>query len=92
MPLSDMGATLSSEGCRRSKFTTKPNWFVVIGRKAKHVSQDEAMSCVFGYTIGNDVTARSWQKSDRTHWRAKNTDTFKPMGAMDRDPMSTWTR
>ncbi|MBV8868405.1 MAG: fumarylacetoacetate hydrolase family protein, partial [Acetobacteraceae bacterium] len=33
-----------------------------------------------GYTVGNDVSERSWQKSDRTMWRAKNTDTFKPMG------------
>ena len=38
------------------------------------------MSCVFGYTIGNDVSERTWQKADRTMWRAKNTDTFKPMG------------
>src|SRR6266700_4171356 len=53
---------------------------VVIGREAKHLSREDALSCVFGYTIGNDVSERSWQKSDRTFWRAKNTDTFKPMG------------
>jgi 2-keto-4-pentenoate hydratase/2-oxohepta-3-ene-1,7-dioic acid hydratase in catechol pathway len=35
---------------------------------------------VFGYTIGNDVSERTWQASDRTLWRAKNSDTFKPMG------------
>ena len=33
-----------------------------------------------GYTIGNDVSERTWQGNDRTLWRAKNTDTFKPMG------------
>ena len=53
---------------------------VVIGRRAKHLSEAEALSCVLGYTIGNDVSERAWQKSDRTFWRAKNTDTFKPMG------------
>jgi 2-keto-4-pentenoate hydratase/2-oxohepta-3-ene-1,7-dioic acid hydratase in catechol pathway len=53
---------------------------VVIGRKAKHLTEAEALSCVLGYTIGNDVSERTWQKSDRTFWRAKNTDTFKPMG------------
>ena len=53
---------------------------VVIGRSAKNVSESEALSCVLGYTIGNDVSERIWQKSDRTLWRAKNTDTFKPMG------------
>ncbi len=53
---------------------------VVIGRRAKHLSEADALSCVFGYTIGNDVSERAWQASDRTLWRAKNTDTFKPMG------------
>jgi 2-keto-4-pentenoate hydratase/2-oxohepta-3-ene-1,7-dioic acid hydratase in catechol pathway len=53
---------------------------VVIGKRTKHVSEAEALGCVLGYTIGNDVSERTWQKSDRTLWRAKNTDTFKPMG------------
>jgi 2-keto-4-pentenoate hydratase/2-oxohepta-3-ene-1,7-dioic acid hydratase in catechol pathway len=53
---------------------------VVIGKKAKHLTRENALGCVFGYTIGNDFSERSWQKSDRTMWRAKNTDTFKPMG------------
>jgi 2-keto-4-pentenoate hydratase/2-oxohepta-3-ene-1,7-dioic acid hydratase in catechol pathway len=33
-----------------------------------------------GWTIGNHISERTWQKQDRTLWRAKNTDTFKPMG------------
>ena len=53
---------------------------VVIGKQAKHLSEADALSCVLGYTIGNDVSERTWQRSDRTLWRAKNTDTFKPMG------------
>ncbi len=53
---------------------------VVIGKQAKHLSQENALSCVLGYTIGNDVSERGWQASDRTLWRAKNTDTWKPMG------------
>jgi 2-keto-4-pentenoate hydratase/2-oxohepta-3-ene-1,7-dioic acid hydratase in catechol pathway len=70
---------------------------VVIGKKAKHLSEAEALSCVLGYTIGNDVSERSWQKSDRTMWRAKNTDTFKPMGpwietAVDLSAMETIVR
>jgi 2-keto-4-pentenoate hydratase/2-oxohepta-3-ene-1,7-dioic acid hydratase in catechol pathway len=52
----------------------------VIGRRARHVSEDEALQYVAGYTLGNDVSERTWQRSDRTLWRAKNTDTFKPMG------------
>ncbi len=52
----------------------------VIGRKCKHLTRDNALSAVLGYTIGNDVSERTWQKGDRTLWRGKNTDTFKPMG------------
>jgi 2-keto-4-pentenoate hydratase/2-oxohepta-3-ene-1,7-dioic acid hydratase in catechol pathway len=52
----------------------------VIGKKAKHLSERDALSCVLGWTIGNDVSERTWQAGDRTLWRAKNADTFKPMG------------
>ena len=53
---------------------------VVIGRRCKNLTRDNALSAVLGYTVGNDVSERNWQKSDRTMWRSKNTDTFKPMG------------
>ncbi|HEV2549341.1 MAG TPA: fumarylacetoacetate hydrolase family protein [Stellaceae bacterium] len=70
---------------------------VVIGKKAKHLSEADALSCVLGYTIGNDVSERTWQRSDRTLWRAKNTDTFKPMGPwieteVDLDDLQTIVR
>ena len=53
---------------------------VVIGQKCKNLTRENALDAVLGYTIGNDVSERDWQKIDRTLWRAKNTDTFKPMG------------
>ena len=53
---------------------------VVIGKTAKNVSMKDSLKYVLGYTVGNDVSERTWQASDRTLWRAKNTDTFKPMG------------
>ena len=53
---------------------------VVIGRCAKNVREEDALNYVLGYTIGNDVSERKWQKIDRTFWRCKNSDTFKPMG------------
>ncbi|WP_371261579.1 fumarylacetoacetate hydrolase family protein [Bacillus sp. MUM 116] len=34
---------------------------LIIGKTAKNVSEDEALSYVFGYTVGNDVSARDWQ-------------------------------
>jgi 2-keto-4-pentenoate hydratase/2-oxohepta-3-ene-1,7-dioic acid hydratase in catechol pathway len=52
----------------------------IIGKQVKNISEPEALDCVFGYTIGNDVSERVWQRADRTLWRAKNTDTFAPMG------------
>ena len=67
---------------------------VVIGKRAKHLSEDEAFSCVLGYTIGNDVSERTWQSQDVTMWRCKNADTFKPMGPWietDADPAQMQT-
>jgi 2-keto-4-pentenoate hydratase/2-oxohepta-3-ene-1,7-dioic acid hydratase in catechol pathway len=61
----------------------------VIGKKCKNVTEAQALDYVFGYTIGNDVSERIWQHGDRTMWRGKNTDTFKPMGpwiVTDLDP------
>ena len=52
----------------------------VIGRKARRVSREEAVECIFGWTIGNDVSERNWQATDPTNIRCKNADTFKPMG------------
>ena len=52
----------------------------VIGRTARRVSEEEAKNHVLGFTIGNDISERSWQASDATLWRAKSTDTFNPMG------------
>ena len=52
----------------------------VIGKYAKHLSREDALSCVLGYTIGNDVSERSWQRDDPNNWRAKDTDTFHPLG------------
>ncbi len=53
---------------------------VVIGKQIRNISVDQVKQCILGYTIGNDVSERNWQASDRTFWRAKNSDTFKPMG------------
>ncbi len=52
----------------------------VVGKTAKHLTEENALSCILGYTLGNDLSERSWQASDRTLWRGKNPDTWKPMG------------
>jgi 2-keto-4-pentenoate hydratase/2-oxohepta-3-ene-1,7-dioic acid hydratase in catechol pathway len=60
----------------------------------RHCTRREAEEAVLGWTIGNDVSARGWQRSDRTFWRCKNSDTFKPMGPLlvtGTDPLSATT-
>src|SRR5919198_2193152 len=52
----------------------------VIGKRAKYLSEKDALSVVLGWTIGNDMSERTWQRGDRTLWRAKKTDPLKPMG------------
>ena len=55
---------------------------VVIGRAAKNVPVDRALDHVLGYTAGNDVSARRWQKQGGAgQWdRGKSFDTFCPLG------------
>ena len=53
---------------------------LVIGKKAKNVQAKDAFEYIFGYTCGNDVSARDWQKGDKSWWRAKSSDTFSPIG------------
>jgi len=53
---------------------------VVIGRRGRWISVDEALKYVWGYTLGNDVTARDLQRRDPQWTRAKGFDTFAPLG------------
>lgn len=53
---------------------------IVIGKGAKNISVEEAKSCIFGYTILNDVSARDIQFKDRQWTRGKSFDTFAPTG------------
>lgn len=55
---------------------------VIIGKAAKNVSRADAMSHVFGYSCGHDVSARDWQKGrPGGQWLlGKTFDTFAPLG------------
>ena len=66
---------------------------VVIGKTARHVSREEALSCVFGYTCSNDITDRSQFGVDDL--RLKAADTFGPIGPCietELDPFDTRIR
>lgn len=70
----------------------------IIGKKASDVSEEDALDYVFGYTGGNDVSAREWQsgaRADTQWWRAKSSDTFGPTGPFmvtDIDPQNVSIR
>jgi 2-keto-4-pentenoate hydratase/2-oxohepta-3-ene-1,7-dioic acid hydratase in catechol pathway len=53
---------------------------IVIGRKARNLSVEEAELCIAGYTCANDVTARDLQRLDGQWTRSKSFDTFCPLG------------
>ena len=53
---------------------------VVIGKKGRWIGTEEADDYIFGYTIGNDVSARDLQRRDGQWTRAKGFDTFCPIG------------
>lgn len=53
---------------------------VVIGKDAKNVAEADVLDYVFGYTVGNDVTAPQFFREDG-HWMVgKSFDTFTPLG------------
>jgi len=53
---------------------------VVIGKRARNVSREEALQYVRGFVCVNDVTVRDLQKKDGQWTRAKGFDTFCPIG------------
>jgi 2-keto-4-pentenoate hydratase/2-oxohepta-3-ene-1,7-dioic acid hydratase in catechol pathway len=53
---------------------------VVIGRICRDVPADRAGEVIYGYTVGNDVTARDLQRGDVQFTRAKGFDSFCPIG------------
>jgi len=54
---------------------------IVIGKEARDVPEEKALDYVFGYTCGNDVSARDCQMRMDKQWaRAKSFDTFAPIG------------
>ncbi|MGQ9487512.1 MAG: fumarylacetoacetate hydrolase family protein [Armatimonadota bacterium] len=53
---------------------------VIVGKRARHVPEEDAMQYIAGYTIMNDVSARDLQRTEGQWSRAKGCDTFAPCG------------
>ena len=72
------------------QFIVYPEWIgrmdyeaelvVVLGKRGKNINSADAAEYIFGYTCGNDITARHLQKKDGQWSRAKSFDTFCPLG------------
>jgi 2-keto-4-pentenoate hydratase/2-oxohepta-3-ene-1,7-dioic acid hydratase in catechol pathway len=62
------------------EFQYEAELVAIVGKAGKNIPKERALEHVFGWTIGNDVSERAWQRGDRTMWRGKDADTFKPMG------------
>ena len=67
-----------------AELTERVDWEVelaaVIGKTMRHVSEEDALDGLFGYTAANDVSARDLQFSDGQWVRGKSLDTFCPLG------------
>lgn len=53
---------------------------IVIGKEAKDVPKEEALSYVFGYSVGNDLSVRDLQFKSGQWLLGKTTDQFAPVG------------
>jgi 2-keto-4-pentenoate hydratase/2-oxohepta-3-ene-1,7-dioic acid hydratase in catechol pathway len=53
---------------------------VVIGKRCRNVSYDDALSVIAGYTVCNDVSVRDWQRLSKTMTMGKSWDTHGPLG------------
>jgi 2-keto-4-pentenoate hydratase/2-oxohepta-3-ene-1,7-dioic acid hydratase in catechol pathway len=64
--------------------TSRVDWEVelaaIVGRRMRRVAERDALDHVFGYTVGNDVSARDVQFSESQWVRGKSFDTFCPLG------------
>ena len=54
---------------------------IVIGKEAKHISEDKAQDHILGYCLVNDVSEREWQIEKMGQWvKGKSHDTYGPIG------------
>lgn len=77
------------EGIDQVKFESE--LAIVIGKQAKNISESDVLDYVFGYTVGNDVTAPQFFHQDG-HWTiGKSFDTFTPLGPVIETELDPFT-
>jgi 5-carboxymethyl-2-hydroxymuconate isomerase len=64
--------------------TEKVDWEVeltaIVGKRTRDVAAEDALGAIFGYTVGNDISARDLQFTDEQWVRGKSLDSFCPLG------------
>lgn len=90
------GATVTIPSWYQQRVDHEAELAVVIGREGKEIEPAHALDHVAGYTVANDLTARTLQKEDRAKqfpwFRAKNLDGFLPLGPCSFPaPRSRWS-
>ena len=88
-PITFMKATSSINGPNDDieivSGSTKLDWEVelgiIIGKEAKHISEDKAQDHILGYCLVNDISEREWQIEKMGQWvKGKSHDTYGPIG------------
>jgi 2-keto-4-pentenoate hydratase/2-oxohepta-3-ene-1,7-dioic acid hydratase in catechol pathway len=78
--VADPGQALALDSAVSTKYDWEAELGVIIGTTCKDVSEDDALSKIFGYTCFNDVTARDLQRSHVQWFKGKSLDHSGPIG------------
>jgi 2-keto-4-pentenoate hydratase/2-oxohepta-3-ene-1,7-dioic acid hydratase in catechol pathway len=73
-----------------SRIDMESELVIVVGRRARAVPREQAWQHIGGWLLGNDVSNRDLQKSDKQWTRAKGADGFGPVGAFVRLTPPGW--
>lgn len=74
------GGTIEVSSLNAKEFDYESELVMLIGREARNVSEADALSYVFGYTTGNDFSARDLQLRTSQWMTGKTPDQFAPIG------------
>jgi 2-keto-4-pentenoate hydratase/2-oxohepta-3-ene-1,7-dioic acid hydratase in catechol pathway len=78
--LNNSGGTIAVSEMPAEQFDYEAELVIVIGRRARDVSEANALNYIFGYATGNDFTARDLQRRSSQWMLGKACDGFGPVG------------
>ncbi|MGZ3506187.1 MAG: fumarylacetoacetate hydrolase family protein [Vulcanimicrobiaceae bacterium] len=78
--IADPGATLHFERRVSSQYDWEAELAIVIGKRLKDATEEDALDAVFGYTCLNDISARDLQRAHQQWFKGKSIDESCPIG------------